>query len=83
MGTYSSMDSAALVGLSWGSRGVVLRTMVKLKAVSPPMSLRDKEYESGPMCRNLISPARHEMVIESLSLTLGLPSARLNAKAVK
>ena len=82
-GAYSSMDSAKLVGLSWGSRGVVLRTMVKLKACSPPFSLRDKVYESGPIHRNLISPARHEMVIESSSLTLGLPSARLNANAIK
>ena len=77
------MDSAELVGLSWGSRGVVLRTTVKLKAVSPPTSLRDKVYESGPTRRNLISPDWHEMVIESSSLTLGLPSARLNANAVK
>ena len=82
-GAYSSMDSAALVGLSWGSRGVVLRTTVKLKADSPPISLRDKVYESGPILQNPISPARHEMVIESSSLVVGLPSARLNANAVK
>ena len=82
-GAYSSMDSAELVGLSWGARGVVLRTTVKLNADSPPTSLRDKVYESGPTRQNLISPAWHEMVIESLSLTLGLPSARLNANAVK
>ena len=82
-GAYSSMVSAELVGLSCGARGVVLRTTVKLKADSPPNSLRDNVYESGPIRRNLISPARHEMVIESSSLTLGLPSARLNANAVK
>ena len=77
------MDSAELVGLSWGARGVVLRTTVKLNADSPPSSLSDKVYESGPTRQNLILPARHEMVIESSSLTLGLPSARLNANAVK
>ena len=82
-GAYSSMDFAELVGLSWGSRGIVLRTTVKLKACSPPTSLRDKVYESGPIRRNLISPAQHEMVIESSSLTAGLSSARLNANAVK
>ena len=82
-GAYSSIVSAELVGLSWGARGVVLRTTVKLKADSPPTNLRDRVYESGPIRRNLISPARHEMVIESSSLTLGLPSARLNAKVVK
>ena len=83
MGAYSSIVSAELVGLSWGARGVVLKTTVKLKAVSPPNSLSDKVYESGPIRRNLISPAWHEMVIESSSLTLGLPSARLNTNAVK
>ena len=82
-GAYSSIVSAELVGLSCGARGVVLRTTVKLNAVSPPNSLSDKVYESGPRRRKTISPERQEIVIESLSLTLGLPSARLNANAVK
>ena len=33
-GAYSSIVSAELVGLSCGARGVVLRTTVKLNAVS-------------------------------------------------